>query len=87
MLYKSPSINDVDRKLRGHGIQNAFTITGPDQAQRQSGTERLNKRAFKEEFASFLMLAWKKDHYGPVIGNKAIYISHGGKCMMMQTNN
>ena len=39
--YKSPSIKDVERKLRGYGIQNAFTITGPDQAQRQSGTELL----------------------------------------------
>ena len=63
----------------GYGIQNAFTITGPDQAKRQSGTERLKNGAFNGEFASFLMIEWKKDHYGPVIGNKTIYISHGGK--------
>ena len=36
--YKSPSIKDVERKLRGYGIQIAFTITGSDQAQRQSGS-------------------------------------------------
>ena len=63
----------------GYGIQNAFTITGPDQAQRQSGTECLKNGALKEEFASFLMIEWKNDHYGPVIGNKTIYISHGRK--------
>ena len=63
----------------GYGIQKAFTITGLDQAQRQSGTGRLKNGAFKEEFASFLMIEWKKDHYGPVVGNKTIYISHGGK--------
>ena len=68
-----------EKKKGGYGIQNAFTITGLDQAQRQSGTERLKNVAFKEEFASFLMIEWKKDHYGPVVGNKTIYISHGGK--------
>ena len=85
--YKSPSIKDVERKLRGQGNENAFTITGPDQAQRQSGTELLKNGAFKEEFASFLMIEWRRDHYGPVVGNKTVYISHGGKCMMMQNNN
>ena len=28
----------------------------------------------------------EEGHYGPVIGNKTIYISHGGKCMMVQNN-
>ena len=85
--YKSPSIKGVDRKLRGYGIHNSFTITGPYQAHGQSGTEWLKNGAFKEEFASFLMIEWKKDHYGPVTCNKTIYISHGGKCTMMQNNN
>ena len=85
--YKSPSIKDGERKLRGYGIQNAFTITGPDQAQRQSGTKLLKNGAFKEEFTSFLMVEWKKEHCGPVIGNKTIYISDGGNFMMMQNNN
>ena len=43
--YKSPYIKDVERKLRGYGIQNAFTITGPDHAERQSGTELLKNGA------------------------------------------
>ena len=84
--YKSPSIKDVNRKMRGYGIQKAFTITGPYQAQRQSGTQLLKNGAFVEEFASFLVIEWKKNHYGPVIGNKTVYISHGGKCMMMHNN-
>ena len=41
----------------------------------------------QEEFASFLMIEWRRDHYGAVFGNKTVYISHGGKCMMMQNNN
>ena len=68
--FKSPSIKDVERELRGYGIQNAFTITGPDQAQRQRGTELLKNGAFKEEVASLLMFEWEKDLYGPIIGNK-----------------
>ena len=85
--YKSPSIKNVDRKLRGYSIQNAFAVTGPDQAQRQRGTGLLKNGAFKEAFASFLMVERKKEHYGSVIGNKTIYISHGGTCMMMHNNN
>ena len=86
--YKSPSINDVERELRGYGIHNAFTITGPDQAQRQSGTELLKNGAFKEEFASFLMFEWEKDLYGPITGNKQndLHITWG-KCMMMPNKN
>ena len=72
--HKSPSIKDVDRKLRGYGIQNAFTITGPDQAQRQSGTERLKNGPFKEEFAIFLMI------------QNDLHLT-GGECMMVQNNN
>ena len=39
--YQTPSIKDAERCLHHSTSSQAFTITGPDQAQRQSGTELL----------------------------------------------
>ena len=58
----------------------------PDQAQRQSGTELLKNVLFKEAFANFLMEEWKNPQYGPILGGKTVYISHGGTCMKMSNN-
>lgn len=82
--YQSPSIKDAERNLRYSSTPCAFNITGPDQAQRQSGVELLKNVLFKEAFANFLMEEWKKPHYGPIIGGKTVYISHGGTCMKMK---
>ncbi len=65
--YQSPSIKDAERNLRYSGTPQAFNITGPDQAQRQSGAELLKNVLFKEAFANFLMEEWKKPQYGPII--------------------
>ena len=79
--YQSPSIKDAERNLRRSSTPQVFTITGPDQAQRQSGTELLTNGSFKEEFARFIMEQWGKQQHGPIIGSKAVYVSHGGTCM------
>ena len=79
--YQSPSIKDAERNLRYSSTPQAFNITGPDQAQRQSGTELLKNVIFKEAFAIFLMEEWKKPQYGPILGGKTVYISHGGTCI------
>ena len=84
--YQSPSIKDAERNLRYSSTPQAFNITGPDQAQRQSGTELLKNVLFKEAFANFLMEEWKKPQYGPILGGKTVYISHGGTCMKMSNN-
>ena len=76
--YQSPSIKDCERKARYKGSQ-SFVITGPDQAQRQSGKDLLNNVYFKDEFAKFILEEWKKVHYGRIIGTKTLYISHGGQ--------
>ena len=69
--YQSPSIKDSERILRYSGTPKKFIITGPDQAQRQSGAELLKNESLKEAFSCFLMDEWKKD-------------SHGGTCMKKQ---
>ena len=62
--YQTPSIKDVERYLRRSTTSQAFIITGPDQAQRQSGTELLKNGSFKEEVSRFVMQEWKKPQYG-----------------------
>ena len=84
--YQSPSIKDAEHNLQYSSTPQAFNITGPDQAQRQSGTELLKNVLFKEAFANFLMEDWKKPQYGPILGGKTVYISHGGTCMKMSNN-
>ena len=84
--YQFPSIKDCEQKFRGGDVRRVFVITGPDQAQRQSGTEQLKNGAFKEEFARFLMQEWRNPQYGSIIGNKTVYFSHGGKCMAMKND-
>ena len=41
--YQSPSIKDAEHNLRYLSTHQLFVITGPDQAQRQSGAELLKK--------------------------------------------
>ena len=67
--YQSPSIKDPERNLRQSTSQ-PFIITGPDQAQRQSGIELLRGSAFKEEFAKFVMGEWRKPEYASIVGRK-----------------
>lgn len=83
--YKSPSIKDYERELRG-GIHQKFVITGSDQVQRQSGATLLKNTYFKEEFSRFLMTEDVKPCYGSVIGQKTVYISHGGKCIKLKND-
>lgn len=79
--YQSPSIKDPERSHGRSPTHQSFVITGPDQAQRSSGTELLKNGTFKEEFARFVLEEWKKPQYGPIIGAKKLYVSHGGVCM------
>lgn len=84
--YKSPSIKDSERTMRGSCMHQTFVITGSEQTQRQNGTELLKSCSFKEEFARFIMQEWKKPQYGSIIGRKRVYISHGGMCIQLKNN-
>ena len=60
--YTTPSIKDCERNLRDRQANSnqTFVITGPDQAQRQSGKDLLRNVSFKDEFAKFLLQEWQK---------------------------
>ena len=71
-------------KKRGGVNDVAYQITGPDQQQKQKGTELLKDYCFKEEFGRFLLAELQKEQYGPIIGEKTIYISHGRTCIRLK---
>ena len=81
--YQSPSIKDTEQKSRGGYFHKDFIITGPDQSQTKSGTELLRNGAFKDAFVRFFIEV-TKPQYGPIIGSKIFYISHGGNCIKIR---
>ena len=84
--YRSPSIKDCERAICGTCNSQTFVITGSEQVQRQSGAELLKSSSFKEEFACFIMQEWRKPQYGPIIGGKTVYVSHGGMCLQLKNS-
>ena len=93
MLYISRLISiifrpfkDPERILRKATENSIFIITGPDQMQRQCGAELLQNGAFKEEFSRFLLEEWQKPQYGPIIREKSVFVSHGGRCLLFQND-
>ena len=86
--YTTPSIKDCERNLRDRQANSnqTFVITGPDQAQRQSGKDLLRNVSFKDEFAKFLPQEWQKPRYSSIVGRKTLYVSHGGNCVTLTVN-
>lgn len=82
--YITPSIKDPELQKRGRIKDNTYQITGPEQQQKQKGSELLNDACFKEQFGRFLLMEAQKAHYSPVVGGKTIYISHGGDCVRIR---
>ena len=62
----------------------AYQITAPGQHKKQKGSELLKDICFKEELGRFLLDELQKEQYGPIIGEKIIYISHGGNCIRLK---
>jgi hypothetical protein len=83
-----PSIKDVERLKRGaeQDEMNTFVITGAEQQQHKKGIDLLKNGAFKEAFAQFLLKEIRKQHYAPIVVNKTVYVSHGGKCLKLRVN-
>ena len=46
-----------------------YEITGPDQQQKQKGTDLMKNHYFKDEFGRFLMEELQKQQYEPTVGN------------------
>ena len=86
--YSQPSIKDVERINRSRVPEelNTLFITGAEQQQKKRGSDLVHNRAFKEAFSKFLMEEIKKDHYAQIIGQSHVYISHGGKCLLLKVN-
>ena len=86
--YIQPSIKDVERLNRGavQDEMNTFIITGAEQQQHKKGIDLLKNGAFKEGLAQFILKEIRKEHYAPIIGNKTVYVSHGGKCLKLRVN-
>ena len=41
----------------------------------------------KDQLAKFLLLEWKKEQYGPILGKHTLIVSHGGHCVRIKFNN
>ena len=76
----------VGKVQAAEGVRDAFAITGPDQTQRQSGTDLVKNASFKNEFAKFLMGEWTQSHNGQIIGTKTLVVSHNGTCKVMKND-
>jgi hypothetical protein len=85
---KVPISSNVERLNRGavQDEMNTFIITGAEQKQQKKGMDLLKDGAFKEALAEFLLIEIKEHHYAPIIGNKTVYVSHGGKCLKPKVN-
>lgn len=83
--YLANSLKTGERKLRG-AEDHPFFITGPQQAPMQSCQKLLQNGIFKDQLAIFLLDEWQKNHYGPVLGSKALVVSHGGNCVRITYN-
>ena len=59
---------------------------GAEQQKQKNGPELLQNGPFKESLAQFILNEITNDYYAPVVGNKTVYISHGGKCLRLKTN-
>lgn len=86
--YKTPSIKDVERMNRGAEFNEGrgFVITGPEQKQQKKGRELLRNSEFKEALAQFVLEEAQKEYIAPLIGQKEVFVSHGGKCLKLHVN-
>ena len=87
--YIEPSIKDLERLKRGAdtGDQDLYLIRGSDQKQRKKGTQLLKSGTFKEELARFMLTEIRSEYYATIIGDKTLYVSHGGYCIKLYVDN
>ena len=83
--YHPMSLKESERKLRG-ADDRPYLITGPEQAPRQGCQKLLQNGIFKDQLAKFLLKEWQEDHYGPILANKTLILSHGGNCLQLTFN-
>lgn len=81
--YHSMSLKESERRLRGAN-DCPFVIAGPEQAPKQNCQKLLQNGIFKDQLAQFMLKEWRNDHYGAILQNKTLVVSHGGNCVRMK---
>ena len=78
--YSPDALKAKEREKRGE-FQSEYVISGPDQVMKESGSRLLKNSKFKDELGRYLIEEWQKPEYADIIGDKSIYVSHGGRCV------
>ena len=83
--YLPTSLKESERRLRG-AEDHPFMISGSEQGPKQNCQELLQNGIFKDQLAIFLLEEWQRDYYGPILGQKTLIVSHGGRCLRIAHN-
>ena len=83
--YHTNPLKERERRLRGADYR-PFLITGSGQAPRQGCQKLLQNGIFKDQLAMFLLKELQEYHYGPILANKTIILSHGGNLLQLTFN-
>ena len=83
--YSKFSLKSQERECRG-GEDREYTIDGRDQAPGQSPELLLRNGTFKNGLAKFLQQEWQNKQYGPLIGGRTLYVSHGLFCVCIKVD-
>jgi len=78
--YRSPSIKDDERRLRGSYCGIEKIIHGPQQQSSSCLQGDLNNESFKNAFIRFLASEWKNDSYTSITKSKVLYFTEGDEC-------
>ncbi len=62
------------------------SLRGLNNSRRKKGTTLLRNSSFKDALAKFLLRELRKEYNAPIVGNKTVYISHGGECIKLHVN-
>jgi len=85
--YKSPSIKDVERNLRGpHDGGIDFKITGSDQKCPKDIKEAMKSSKFKTALLRLLAEEWEKQAYLEVIRGHALYVGLEDKAYLYEVH-
>ena len=78
--YPKPSLKDAERNRRGV-VEREYRITGPEQRRVPKDLSDARKyRFFKRQLPQFLADEWKDHSYGPILGNRNLYLDVSGRC-------
>ena len=80
-VYESPSIKDVERKVRGEENTSRIFSIGPKNKIEGNIKELLQLSSYKNELLRFLYVEYQDPIYAPLIHNKVFYCAINNMCM------